>query len=171
MSGAVTAVIFGASKGLFPGPVQDRAKRIIAGLVGLNARRAMLGQGFPMDAPLEDVVFETAMDVFFLWSGLGPEGLKKAEKAIEKGKMPSFSERQQKKIAEAWNEYLKEQGAASVKEVLKKRTERKKFERTPEWRQAQIEKTFPGEPIGPTKDELAAARKRYGLRGAEPQRP
>jgi len=172
LSGAVTGAIFGASRGLFPKTVEDRAKRIIAGLIGLNARRAVMGQGFPTDMPLEDVVFDTAMDVFFLWGGLGSEGLKKAENAIKKGKLPSFSEKQQQRIAEAWNQHLKEYGKSRAKEILRKRAEKKAFERTPEWRQQQIEKEFAGEERKPpTKEEIAAARQRYGLRGAETERP
>lgn len=71
-SGLLTGAIFGMTRGLFPRNVQDRARRIITGWVTLNAQRILEDPNHtgPWDRPLEDVVFDTAMDTFFMWKGL-----------------------------------------------------------------------------------------------------
>lgn len=70
-SGAITGAIFGTTRGMFPEDVSHRAARIITGLVGLNAQRALEHPGMNLwDRPAHEVIFDTAMDVFFMWRGL-----------------------------------------------------------------------------------------------------
>lgn len=102
ISGAALGAVFGASRGMFPKGVEDRAKRIVTGLVGLNALRAVEdpAHALPTDRLLEDVVFDTAMDVFFLWQGLGPRGLAKVEKDLKRGKVsPEINLAREQRIA------------------------------------------------------------------------
>ena len=109
-SGGVTGAIFGATRGLFPADVEQRGRRIITGLLGLNAQRTLEGHGLPTDRPLSDVAFDTAMDVFFLWAGEGRRGLEKAEKDIKAGRKPEIpkpTEEQQAKIRQDLAEKVK----------------------------------------------------------------
>jgi hypothetical protein len=70
-SGAITGAVFGIARGMFPKEGAQQAARIITGLIGLNAQRALEVGGNPFtDRPAEEVMFDTALDVFFLWRGL-----------------------------------------------------------------------------------------------------
>jgi len=70
-SGAMIGTIFGASRGMFPKEGWDTGARILTGLVGLNAYRAAEVGGNPFtDRPMGDVLFDIALDTFFLYKGL-----------------------------------------------------------------------------------------------------
>ncbi len=82
-SGAITGAIFGVSRGLFPAEVRHRAARIVAGLVGINAQRAIENPNESVwDRPASETIFDTAMDVFFMWRGLPKDRFLRFEKLI-----------------------------------------------------------------------------------------
>jgi len=83
-SGALTGVIFGATKGMFPGDGAQKAARMVTGLIGLNAQRAMEVGGNPFtNRPIGSVVFDTLMDAVFLWNGLPRADFNEALKGID----------------------------------------------------------------------------------------
>ena len=70
-SGAMIGTIFGASRGLFPKEGYETGARILTGLIGLNAYRAAEVGGNPFtNRPMGDVLFDVALDAFFLYKGL-----------------------------------------------------------------------------------------------------
>lgn len=83
-SGAVTGVVFGASRGLFPAEGVDKAARIVTGLIGLNAQRAIEVGGDPFtNRPIGEVVFDTLLDVLFLWNGLPKADFNHIAKSVD----------------------------------------------------------------------------------------
>ena len=70
-SGAMIGAIFGTSRGLFPKEGLDTGARILTGLIGLNAYRAVENGGNPFtNRPMGDVLFDIALDSFFLYKAL-----------------------------------------------------------------------------------------------------
>ena len=158
--GAVVGSVFGFSKGLFPKDIEQRAARIVTGLVGLNAMRAAEGQGFiPVNRPLDEVVFDTAMDVFFLWKGMGPKGFERIEKAINEGKPyeidPVLQAAAEKNQAEINKTFAREAAQGEIDRIF-----------PPEVRKnpSAVKKVITPEEVQTrTPEELEAARKKYGF--------
>ena len=82
-SGAATGALFGVAKGLFPHDPQ-RFVRILTGLTALNAQRVIEhGPDAYTKRPISEVMFDTAMDIVFLWSGLPESKFKRVERTIQ----------------------------------------------------------------------------------------
>lgn len=144
-SGALTGIIFGAARGVFPKEGLEKAARIITGLVGLNAQRAIEVGGNPFtDRPIGNVVFDTLMDVVFLWKGLPKADFNKAAADVDnlskqaadldtakkvaestmdedvKAALDSIVETKQKQFDLTYNEYVKTLGdnVAIAEEIM-----------------------------------------------------
>jgi len=87
--GALTGAIFGMTRGLFPKEVQQRAQRIVTGWLTLNAQRILEDPRHkgPWDRPVEDVIYDTVMDTYFMWRGLPREQFDALADKIEGGEI------------------------------------------------------------------------------------
>jgi len=84
VSGAITGTIFGLAKGLFPGNGVELGARLITGMIGLNAQRAVeLGPDQFTNRDVGEVIFDLGLDALFLWRGLPARRVRKLTKDIE----------------------------------------------------------------------------------------
>lgn len=84
-SGAITGAIFGYVKGAFPKEGWDVAKRLITGLVGLNAQRAIELEGNHFtNRPIGDVLFDIGLDAVFLFGALPSADVKQLGDQVQR---------------------------------------------------------------------------------------
>jgi hypothetical protein len=120
-SGALTGVIFGTSRGLFPKDGVDIGKRLITGLIGLNALRAKEIGGNPFtDRPPEEVIFDIALDAFFLYKGMPTEKAVKLANTLDKIARESKDVEAAIKAIEKIRKSQKDQRDLTLEQALKK---------------------------------------------------
>lgn len=183
ISGSITGATFGIARGMFPADGIQQGARLITGLLGLNAQRvAETGKNPWTDRPLGEVVFDTALDAFFLWSGLPKSKVdritndlnsvveKKTEIAQKEQIVQQIPEQEirltQEKIIESEKQQAEQNAKAAAEEIKKDVEEAQQtIETAKKIRKVKEKKVRTPEEQAALNERMAALRARRGKTG------
>lgn len=133
VSGALTGALFGVSKGLFPKQLVDpfdepaqMGARMITGLTLLNAQRVLEHGGNPYtDRPAGEVMFDIALDAYFLYKGLPKESFNDTVNRMGKLAERREKTRQKKELAKSMQD---EKAKQQVEQQVQQETQQNEAE-------------------------------------------